>query len=120
MFFLVNGLKHNLLSISQLCDKGNRVIFEPKKCFVTHMEENKVIFKGERVDNVYIIDLSSLTNQSVECFIAIKDDTWMWHRRLGHASMDLIGDSSKGDHVIGLPKVKFQKDKICGACQMGK
>ena len=44
----------------------------------------------------------------------------MWHRRLGHTSMELIGDLNKGDHVIGLPKVRFQKDKICGACQMGK
>ena len=26
--FLVEGLKHNLLSISQLCDKTNIVIFE--------------------------------------------------------------------------------------------
>ena len=60
---LVDGLKHNLLSVSQLCDKGNIVIFEPKECFVTYMEENKVIFKGERVNNVYTIDLSSLTNQ---------------------------------------------------------
>ena len=59
---LVDGLQHNLLSISQLCNKGNRVIFKPKECFVTHMEENKVIFKGERVNNVYTIDLSSLTN----------------------------------------------------------
>ncbi len=25
---LVKNLKHNLLSISQLCDRGNRVIFE--------------------------------------------------------------------------------------------
>jgi hypothetical protein len=25
--FLVNGLKHNLLSISQLCDKGYKIIF---------------------------------------------------------------------------------------------
>ena len=42
----VDSLKHNLLSVSQLCDKGNKVIFEPKKCFITHMEENKLIFKG--------------------------------------------------------------------------
>ena len=41
-----------------------------------------------------------------------------WHRRLSHASMELIGDLSKGDHVIILPKVNFQKDKVCGACQM--
>ena len=75
---LVDGLKHNLLSVSQLCDKGNRVTFEHKECFVTHMEENKVIFKGERVNNIYTINLSSLTNQGVEYFVAIKDDTWMW------------------------------------------
>ena len=25
---LVDGLKHNLLNVSQLCDKGNRVTFE--------------------------------------------------------------------------------------------
>ena len=43
----------------------------------------------------------------------------MWHMRLGHASMELIGDLSKGDHVIILPKLNFQKDKVCGACQMG-
>ena len=117
---LIDGLKHNLLSVSQLCDKGNRVIFKSKECFITHMEENKVIFKGERVNNVYTIDLSSLTNQSVECFIAIKVDSCIWHRRLGHTSIELIGDLNKGDHAIGLPKVKFQKDKIYGACQMGK
>ena len=51
------------------------------------MEENKVIFNGERVNNIYVIDLSSLTNQGIECFVAIKDDTWMWHMRFGHTSM---------------------------------
>ena len=38
--------------------------------------------------------------------------------RLSHARMKLIGDLSKGDHAIILPKVNFQKDKVYGACQM--
>ena len=29
---MVEGLKHNLLSISQLCDKGYRVVFESSHC----------------------------------------------------------------------------------------
>ena len=29
---LVDGLKHNLLSISQFCDKGYKVIFESSLC----------------------------------------------------------------------------------------
>ena len=104
---MVDDLNHNWLNVSQLCDKGNRVTFESKKCFVTHVEENKVIFNGEKVDNIYTIDLSSLTNQGVKCLVVIKDDTWMWHKRFGHASMKLIEDLSKGYHVMILPKVKF-------------
>ena len=31
---LVKGLKHNLLSISQLCDKGYKIIFEKDACLI--------------------------------------------------------------------------------------
>ena len=31
---LVDGLKHNLLSISQFCDKDYKVVFESNKCVV--------------------------------------------------------------------------------------
>lgn len=31
---LVDGLKHNLLSVSQLCDKGNEVTFDYFKCTI--------------------------------------------------------------------------------------
>ena len=32
---LVDGLKHNLLSISQLCDKGNEVWFTKETCVIS-------------------------------------------------------------------------------------
>ena len=31
----INGLKHNLLSISQLCDLWNKVTFYPKNYFIS-------------------------------------------------------------------------------------
>ena len=34
---LVDGLKHNLLSISQLCDKGFKVIFEASHCIIKNI-----------------------------------------------------------------------------------
>ena len=40
----IDGLKHNLLSISQLCDMGNKVTFYPKNCFVSSLDKDKVIF----------------------------------------------------------------------------
>ena len=63
------------------------------------------------------IDCASTNDK---CFFVLHDNGWLWHRRLGHASMDLILKISKNDLVKGLPKISFQKDRICKACQFGK
>ena len=61
----VDGLKYNLLSVSQLYDMGNKVTFYPKNCFSSSLNEDKVIFSGERVDNVYVIDLNKVDNKDI-------------------------------------------------------
>ena len=43
---LVNSLKHNLLNVNQLCDKGFKFIFECMNCHVIDVKTNKVIFIG--------------------------------------------------------------------------
>ena len=48
------------------------------------------------------------------------NESWLWHRRLGHASMKTLSKLVKNDFVIGLPKLNFDKDKICDACLFGK
>ena len=60
---LVDNLKHNLLSISQLYDKGYRVVFETSKCLIETGCSKEVIFVGERKDNVYTIDVGKFSNQ---------------------------------------------------------
>ncbi|KAH9717278.1 hypothetical protein KPL71_021758 [Citrus sinensis] len=116
---LVENLKHNLLSISQLCDKGYRVIFDESKCVIENACDGKVLFVGNRCVNVYTINIDCASIHE-KCLSALHDDGWLWHRRLGHASMDLISKIVKNDLVKGLPKISFQKDRICEACQFGK
>ena len=53
----VQGLKHSLLSISQLCDKGNKVIFDSNVCIIEGKEDNVIKFIGHRVNNIYMINL---------------------------------------------------------------
>ena len=67
----VDGIKHNLLSISQLCDMRNKVTFYPKNYFISSLYEDKVIFSGERVDNVYVIDLNKIDNKDIKCLMSI-------------------------------------------------
>ena len=54
---LVDGLKYNLLSISQLCDKENKIIFDKENCTIENTKYNKILFIGQRVKNIYIFKI---------------------------------------------------------------
>src|SRR3954467_2022958 len=36
------------------------------------------------------IDLSDLEKQKVTCLMSVSEEQWVWHRRLGHASLRKI------------------------------
>ena len=82
---------------------GNKVTFYPKNCFVSSLDEDKVIFSGKRVENVYVVDLNKIDNKDVKCLMTISHDTWTWHRRVGYVNFELMNDLCKNELVIGLP-----------------
>lgn len=45
--YYVNGLKYNLLSVSQSCDRGNEVRFVSNKCLVTNLISKEVIISAK-------------------------------------------------------------------------
>ena len=114
----VEGLRHNLLSISQLCDKGYQVIFKTNTCEICLPNTKEVMLVGKRVNNVYLLDISSPC--SIGCLLSKQDESWLWHRRIAHIHMNHLNKLISKDLVIGLPKLKFERDHICEACQKGK
>ena len=46
--FLVEGLKHNLLSISQLCDKGLEDTFQAEICLISSRDSREAHLVGKR------------------------------------------------------------------------
>ena len=69
----VEGLKHNLLSISQLCDKGYQVMFKPNTCEIYLPNTKEVMLVGKRVNNVCLIDISSPC--SIGCLLSKQDES---------------------------------------------
>ena len=49
---LVDGLKHNLLSISQLCDRGLKIVFDDSSCKIFDVKNNNCILTDFRDNNV--------------------------------------------------------------------
>ena len=83
---LVDGLKHNLLSISQLCDNGNKVHFSQDSCFIANKESVDILLIVNMKGNLYIVDFNSSKVDYLTCLLskASVDDIWIWHKKLSH------------------------------------
>ena len=69
---LVDGVKFNLSSVSQLCDNDFDVCFSKKKCSIVHKLSSLVI-ECFRENNAYYVDFD-LIDEHFICMSAIKDD----------------------------------------------
>ena len=114
---VVDALKHNLLSISQLCDRGYNITFEPNLCLVSNSVTIETVLVRKRVNNVYMLNVSCITS-SMNFLLTRGEESWLQHRRLAHIHMYHLKASK--ELVVGLPKLKFERDKLCEACQKGK
>ncbi|KAJ9552883.1 hypothetical protein OSB04_016928 [Centaurea solstitialis] len=115
----VEGLMHNLLSISQLCDKNHKVSFSKKKCKVKNRRK-EVILTGVRHADIYIINMNTSTDNF--CFVsrASSDTNWLWHKRLSHLNFKTLNQLCINNLVIGLPDFRYTKVSLCSACEKGK
>ena len=114
----VEGLKENLLSISQMCDKDHRVNFHQDLCKVINKEEKIVIIGHRTIDNFYAINSSFRT--SFLCNKAKLDPTKLWHRRLGHINYRNLVHLMNTERIRGIPRLSGEPKPICDECMKGK
>ncbi|CAN1345668.1 Retrovirus-related Pol polyprotein from transposon TNT 1-94, partial [Linum perenne] len=104
--FLVKGLKHNLLSISQICGNINRVVFESNICFVKSIKDHEILFTGCRRGDIYVVNLLKVNRTKEICLVSVNNDEKLaWHRKLGHVSIGILSKLSSLELVKGLPKL---------------
>jgi len=67
------GLKHNLLNISQLCDKGYQVTFKSSTYEIRQPNSQELLLIGKRVNNVYLLDISHPS--SIGCLLTKHEES---------------------------------------------
>ncbi|GJU88695.1 putative ribonuclease H-like domain-containing protein [Tanacetum coccineum] len=127
--YYVKELQHfNLFSISQICDKKNRVLFTDTDCLVLSKDfmlpdESMVLLRVPRKNNLYTINLNNLSPKgNLACLMAKAsvDESVKWHRRMGHVNYKNMNRLVKGNLVRGLPPKLFKIDHTCVACCKSK
>ncbi|GJZ31424.1 retrovirus-related pol polyprotein from transposon TNT 1-94 [Tanacetum coccineum] len=119
--YYMEGLGHNLFSVRQFCDSDLEVAFQKHSCYVRDTDGVDLI-KGSRGSNLYTISVEDMMKSSPIYLLskAFKNKSWLWHRRLNHLNFGTINELARKDLVRGLPRLKFEKDHLCSACQLGK
>ena len=110
----VEGLKANLISISQLCDQNFLVKFTKNMCKVFNDSQECVLEGARSVDNYYKL------LQPHTCHKASLDEIEIWHQRLGHWNYKNLIKIVNAGAIRGIPKLGMKKNGVCGPCQLEK
>nr|GEX27200.1 retrovirus-related Pol polyprotein from transposon TNT 1-94 [Tanacetum cinerariifolium] len=100
----------NLFSVSQICDKKNKVIFTDAECLVLTKEfqlpdESQVVLRIPRRHDLYTFNLSDIQpEQQINCLLAKAslEESTKWHRRMAHVNFKTINKLAKNGLVEDL------------------
>jgi hypothetical protein len=114
---LLEYMKHNLLSVSQMCDQVHKVTFNSQKCEIRKEGSGKLIATAARTSiNIYV--LSEIGNE--KCCLRKEDEIWIWHKRMGHIHFDNLFKVIIKEAVREIPQITKPTNTLCKHCQQGK
>ncbi|KAI3818972.1 hypothetical protein L1987_12794 [Smallanthus sonchifolius] len=121
----VPQLKYNLMSVSQICDKDFCALFNSKECLILKpgvvIPEELILMRAPRGYNTYSLDMNNPSGIE-SCFLskASEDESFLWHKRLGHVNFKTMNRLVRGNLVTGLPLKDFTPMEHCISCSKGK
>nr|GEV57518.1 putative reverse transcriptase domain-containing protein [Tanacetum cinerariifolium] len=91
VYYVKELQQFNLFSISQICDKKNKVLFTDTECLMLSKDfklpdDSMVVLRVSRKHNLYTINLNNLCPRgNLTCLVAnaLVDESVKWHRRMG-------------------------------------
>ena len=112
----VLGIKKNLLSISNLEDKGFWVTFMEGNALLWHKDSSLelAIEIGVRVGGLYKL-LGHLIQELVHKIVNLYE---LWHHRFGHLHYGAL--PKLWNSVTGMPDILNDYDGVCRGCGLGK
>ena len=81
----VEGLQHNLVSVSQLVvGTSNQVVFDEERSVISNKETKEVLLKFKRKGDMFTLDIKPVVGVPSVCLLSkvSYDIIWLWHRRL--------------------------------------
>ena len=99
--FCIPSLKHNLISVHQLCrDNNYSVIFNESSICVNDKISCRTLLYASSSGNFYLVRVTPAA--SVPTLDAFVDPAIVWHHRLGHCRARTLS-SLRHSHLVSFP-----------------
>jgi transposase InsO family protein len=91
--------------------------FISKKCEIRKEGSRKLVATAARTSsNIYV--LSEIGNE--KCCLGKEDESWLWHKIMGHIHFDNLVKVIKREVVREMPQITKPTNTLCKHCQQGK
>ena len=101
------------------CTEIVKVTFKLDLWLISNASTCQTLLIGKRVNNIYKLNICDIAS-NMTCLLSKNDDSWLWHRRIAHIHIHHLNKLVYKNLVKGLLTLKFEKNRICDACQKGK
>ena len=99
-----------------MCDQGQNALFHSKGCKVMGVNTRNIVVKAVKTSkNVYVLE-----EGKDKCCIGKTNESWIWHKRLGHISFDHLYKMGRKDVVQDMPRIYKPENVVCKPCPFGK
>jgi hypothetical protein len=113
----VEDMKHNLLSVSKMCDQGHTLQFDLEKCEIRKEGSDKLVKTMIKTpNNIYV--LNEIGKE--RCFLGKRNESWLWHKRMGHMNFENIVKINRNEVVKEIPKISKPTNTLCKHCLQRK
>ena len=89
---------------------GYNCLFTDVGVTVFRRSDASIAFMGVFEGQLCLLDVDRAELDT--CLIAKTNMGWLWHRRIAHVGMKNLHKLLKGEHILGLTNVYFEKYRI--------
>jgi hypothetical protein len=100
-----------------MCDQGHKVKFDSQKCDIRKEGSVKLIATSTRTSrNIYVLSETGIE----KCCLGKEDESWLWHKRMGHIHFYNLAKVSEREAVREIPQITKPTNTLCKHCQQGR
>ena len=93
-----------------MCDQGHELTFNSKGCKIRKQGSKKLVATATRTpNNIYVLD----EIESEKCHLGKKDESWLWHGRMGHIHFDNLVKVYKNQAIRIMLEVTNPTNFVC-------